>query len=195
MQRAAFWGNELNAWGYFWLSFDPFVNIKTHNCKICIHRSYMLQTLHLHIDLLCKVYYEHSLSKKKGIKIRSWILWVHKSLCPPCATPCSTDPAICIPAKWHHLLSPAVRSSHSSGGMAQNAHWGSKRSAHVSHAEEGGSALISPVLVLHPTLALQVVSRLHVTVSLERNTKWRALQGEISSQGGLIRDKPRKSNL
>ncbi|KAL1270918.1 hypothetical protein QQF64_029934 [Cirrhinus molitorella] len=40
---------------------------------------------------------------------------------------------------------------------------------------EGGSTLIGPALSLHLTLALQVVSGLHVTVSLERNTKWRAL--------------------
>lgn len=65
MQRAAFVGNELNACVYFRLTDDAFANIKTHNSKICIDWPFMLQTLHLHIDLLCKVYHKHSFSKKR----------------------------------------------------------------------------------------------------------------------------------
>lgn len=62
---------------------------------------------------------------------------------------------------------------------------------------EGGSTLIGPAFSLHPTppQPCKVVSGLHVTVSLERNTKWRALWGEISSGGGLIREKPNKRKL
>lgn len=48
---------------------DAFANIKTHNRKICIEWPFMLQTLHLHIDLLCKVYYKHSFSKKTVVSV------------------------------------------------------------------------------------------------------------------------------